>query len=114
MKIKDLPKDIQHRVFELQIAAGNKPNAEIDLVSKKHEGNFDWHASPEDWRFWMNINAGTYSEFNSLHPDGVKDPRLNISDVATAVLKNCPIVLSDHSYDDMHAHIVTVLTSFIK
>lgn len=113
MIINKLPPDIQHRVFELQISAGNKPNTEIDLCAKKHEGNFDWHATPEDWRFWKHINSGNFEHFAEAHPNGVKDPRVNISDVATLILKDSPIVLSDHSYDAMHEHIVKVLTSII-
>jgi hypothetical protein len=114
MKINELPADIQHRIFELQIAAGNKPNADLELLAKKHEGNFNWHDSIEDWRFWMFINGGHFSEFTSLYPEGVKDPRVNIPDVATALLKNCPLVLSDHSYEDMWGHIVSVLTDILK
>lgn len=113
MIINNLPTDIQNRVFELQIAAGNKPDATLDLQATKPKGNFDWHASIEDWRFWKDVNNGIWSEFILRYPNGVKDPRVNISDVATLILKDCPIVLSDHSYDDMHAHIVKVLTSII-
>lgn len=113
MKINELPKDIQHRVFELQIAAGNRPDPEKQLIAKRRAGNFNWAEASEDWMFWAKINDGVFDDFNIIYPEGVKDPRITLSDVATDILKDCPIVLSDHSYDDMHAHIVKKLEGLI-
>jgi hypothetical protein len=112
MKINELPKDIQHRVFELQIAAGNRPNAELNLIDKIRQGNFTWASSIEDWPFWARINDHDFSEFETYYPDGVKDPRISAADLATDILKDCPITLSEHSYEDMHAHIVKKLLNY--
>lgn len=113
MKINELPKDIQHRVFELQIAAGNRPDGEIELTAPRVRGGFEWDQSRENWEFWKIINEGMFSFFEHMYPEGVKDPRITLSDVATDILKDCPIVLSDHSYDEMHAHIVKKLEGLI-
>lgn len=63
MIINKLPIEIQERIFELQIKAGNKPNNNISLINLGDEGNFCWDDSEEGWSFWNKITEGIYDDF---------------------------------------------------
>ena len=68
MKIKELPKEIQERIFECQIEQGNKPTNELTLGSNRDGYNFDWSYSTEGLDFWNKINSGNYEIFFARYP----------------------------------------------
>ena len=118
MKINQLPTEIQNRVFELQMQAGNTPNADLDLIAKKHEGNFNWHQSDEDYPFWGYINVGHFEEFRKKYGTSYPDPRIALADkikkYVDDVIRDCPFTMSESNWDSlrdvMSIHLQKMLT----
>lgn len=114
-KIYELPSEIQARVFQLQIEAGNKPDATLELIAKSTEGNFDWHRSPERHFFWSSVNDGWYIKFYKKYPNELVNNPLykwkteqNTSfskQVITGIMRSLPINLSADTADELKAHI---------
>lgn len=115
MKIYELPSEIQKRVFQLQIEAGNKPDPSLELIAKAHEGNFDWHKTEERHFFWHSINDGWYKKFYLKYPNQLVDNPIykweseqNSSFskfIVTEIMRSLPITLSEHNADDLKNHI---------
>ena len=68
MQIKELPKQIQKKVFEKQIEQGNIPNEEVNISESKGDGNFDWDETDEGYSFWFEVFQGRYYEFYEKYP----------------------------------------------
>lgn len=105
MKINQLPTEIQHRVFELQTQAGNTPNAELDLIEKKTKGNFNWHESEEDFRFWERIWNGGFTEFWDKYGHSYPDPRIPLAEkiekCVEGIIRDCPFTMSESNWDSL-------------
>lgn len=115
MKIYELPSEIQNRIFELQTACGNEPNDDLDITAKKSEGNFDWHTSGEGFKFWRSIYRGFYKDFFDKYPKTKEAFGVNLGEgsfseyVASEIIKDCPLYLSENSQDDLKQTIVKYL-----
>ena len=68
MQIKELPKQIQKKVFEKQIEQGNLPDKELYLIYGKDKGNFDWSNTEEGWYFWDDVIYRKYETFYEKYP----------------------------------------------
>jgi hypothetical protein len=68
MQIKELPKQIQKKVFEKQIEQGNLPDKDLTLFHGKEAGNFDWNATEEGWYFWNDVSFKMYEDFYKKYP----------------------------------------------
>jgi len=105
MKINTLPVEIQNRVFTLQLEAGNLPNGDLDLIAKKHEGNFNWHESDEGFPFWISINHWVYTEFWDKYGHNYPDPRLKMQDklknTIADIIRDCPFTMSESNWDSL-------------
>jgi hypothetical protein len=105
MKINTLPVEIQNRVFTLQLEAGNLPNGDSDLLLKKHEGNFNWHETDENYHFWAKIYCHEYSEFWDKYGHNYPDPRLKLQDklknTIADIIRDCPFTMSDNNWDSL-------------
>lgn len=105
MKINQLPTEIQNRVFTLQIEQGNIPNGDLDLLLKKHEGNFNWHESIENFHFWSNIYCGIYTEFWDKYGRSYPDPRISLAEkiknCVDGIIRDCPFTMSEHNWESL-------------
>ena len=105
MKIYNLPVEIQNRVFELQIEAGNIPECGLDLIAKKHEGNFNFHEACEDWHFWAKINGSDFTDFWLKYGHSYPDLRLKLQaklkDTINDIIKDCPFTMSESNWDSL-------------
>lgn len=105
MKINELPLEIQNRVLTLQLEAGNLPNADLDLIAKRHEGNFDFHKSSESWHFWAKINGGDFTDFWKTYGYSYPNPCLRfqgkLKDTITDIIRNCPFTMSEHNWETL-------------
>lgn len=105
MKINTLPVEIQNRVFTLQLEAGNLPNGDLDLIAKKHEGNFNFHETSEDWHFWAKINGSDFTDFWAKYGHSYPDPRLKLQDklknTISDIIRDCPFTISESNWDSL-------------
>lgn len=117
MKINNLPVEIQNRIFTVQIEQGNKANADLDLLLKKAQGNFDWHQTDEDYPFWANVYRGEFTEFWGKYGHSYPDPALkfqnDLKQVINNIIRDCAFTMSEHNWEALSETISTHLQKML-
>ena len=71
-----LPKEIQDKMLEHQVAQGNKRNPEVfirNISSNEHANGFNWEEAQEGYNFWYAVIILDFNYFYTLYP---KYPRV--------------------------------------
>lgn len=100
MKLYDLPPAIQLLALRRQKEAGNPENAQLYLLTKKCDGGFDWHDTPEGVHFWTKIFHGDFRHYFRKY---------DIDSIIDKTLKEAQLVLSEHSEDELRRALKVVL-----
>lgn len=104
MNIFELPNQLRGLALRRQEEAGNTANEALAIVTKKKDGGFDWHDTPEGVAFWKKVHEGDFQiYFKKYDIDGI------IHDV----LKEAQIALSEHTEEELRRALKKVLTDKI-
>ena len=68
MKLKDLPQPIRELAEKRIREQGNEPNEELNIISEKIHGGFNWDETEEGYVFWGAIKNGDFNKYIGLHP----------------------------------------------
>ena len=67
----ELPKEIQDKMLEHQVAQGNKRDPEVfirDIASNKYRNGFNWEEVQEDYNFWYITLLLDINYFYTIYP----------------------------------------------
>lgn len=68
MKLKDLPQPIRELAEKRIREQGNEPYEELNFMTGKNEGGFNWSETEDGFSFWHEIYKGNFDVFYQLNP----------------------------------------------